>query len=64
MKNEKAAVETREAELIELINQTRREMKEKGLHAELLRFYKDNAELGEQLKGAKEETNVEEKRKL
>ena len=48
MKNEMKAAESREAELIEVINQTRREMKKRGLHAELLEFYKANAELDEQ----------------
>ena len=58
MKTEIKAVETREAELIELINHTRREMKKKGLHAELFEFYKTNAELDEQFKRASAQMNV------
>ena len=58
MKNEMKAAESREAELIEVINQTRREMKKRGLHAELLEFYKANAELDEQFKRASAQMNA------
>ena len=58
MKTEMKAAETREAELIELINHTRREMKKKGLHAELFEFYKTNAELDEQFRRASAQMNA------
>ena len=58
MKTEMKAAEAREAELIELINHTRREMKKKGLHAELFEFYKTNAELDEQFRRASAQMNA------
>ena len=58
MKNERKAVESCEAELIELINQTRREMEKRGLHTELLEFYKANADLDEQFKRASAQMNA------
>ena len=58
MKTEMKAAETREVELIELINHTRREMKKRGLHAELFEFYKTNAELDEQFRRASAQMNA------
>ena len=58
MKNEMKAAESREAELIEVINQTRREMEKRGLHTELLEFYKANADLDEQFKRASAQMNA------
>ena len=56
MNKKMKAAETREAELIELIKQTRREMMEKGLHVEILDFYKAHAELDDQFKRASDES--------
>ena len=64
MKKEMKEIEEREAQQLALIEAVKKEMKARGLQAELLEFYAKNAEYDQLVKQAADESNNRERDQL
>ena len=64
MKNEMKEIEEREAQQLAVIEAVEKEMKARGLQAELLEFYAENAEYDQMVKQAADESNNRERDQL